>query len=134
MLPAQRLDELLVRFLLARLVENAHVRLSPVERLGGFAEAAGETVVNEGELQGAFEGFVDGLVGGEDWNISWESVSRRVDTEICIFGTEGRKKAIQVWIVLCLIFFWGADSPSENRHRRQAHRRRRWWFRGPRPG
>lgn len=63
MLPAQRLDELLVRFLLARFVEHAHVRLSPVERLGGFAEAAGETVVDEGELQGAFEGFVDGLTG-----------------------------------------------------------------------
>ena len=63
MLPAQRLDELLVRFLLARLVEDAHVRLSPVERLGGFAEAAGETVVDEGELQGPFEGFVDGLAG-----------------------------------------------------------------------
>ena len=39
------------------------MRLSPVERLGGFAEAAGETVVDEGELQGAFEGFVDGLAG-----------------------------------------------------------------------
>ena len=64
MLPAQRLDELLVRFLLTRLVEHAHVRLSPVERLGGFAEAAGETVVDEGELQGAFEGFVDGLARG----------------------------------------------------------------------
>ena len=65
MLPAQCLDELLVRFLLARLVEHAHVRLSPVERLGGFAEAAGETVVDEGEFQGAFEGFVDGLVAKE---------------------------------------------------------------------
>ena len=61
MLPAQRLDELLVRFLLARFVEHAHVRLSPVQRLRGFAEAAGETVVDESEFQGAFEGFVDGL-------------------------------------------------------------------------
>ena len=61
MLPAQRLHELLVGLLLARFVQHAHVRLSSVECLGGFAEAAGETVVDEGELEGAFESFVDGL-------------------------------------------------------------------------
>lgn len=39
------------------------MRLSSIECLGGFAEAAGETVVDEGELEGAFESFVDGLTG-----------------------------------------------------------------------
>ena len=63
MLPAQRLHELLVGFLLACFVQHAHVRLSSVQRFGGFAEAAREAVVDECELQGAFEGFVDGLAG-----------------------------------------------------------------------
>ncbi len=38
------------------------MRLAPVERLGGLAEAAGQAVVDEGELEGAFEGFEGGLV------------------------------------------------------------------------
>ena len=63
MLSAQRHHELLVGFLLARLVQHAHVRLSSIERLGGFAEAPGETVVDEGEFEGAFEGFEGGLPG-----------------------------------------------------------------------
>ena len=63
-LRAQRHHELLVGLLLARLVEHAHVRLSSVERLGGFAEPAGEAVVDECELQGAFEGVEDGLLAG----------------------------------------------------------------------
>lgn len=62
-LPAQRHHQLLVGLLLAPFVQHAHVRLAPVERFGGFAEAAGEAVVDEGELQGAFEGFEGGLRG-----------------------------------------------------------------------
>ena len=61
MLRAQRHHKLDVGLFLARFVQHAHVRLSPVERFGGFAESAGQTVVDEGELEGAFEGFVDGL-------------------------------------------------------------------------
>jgi len=49
-LAAQSDDELLVRLLLARLVEHAHVRLATVEGLGGFAETARESVVDESEL------------------------------------------------------------------------------------
>lgn len=37
------------------------MRLAAVERLGGFAEAAREAVVDEGELEDAFEGFEGGL-------------------------------------------------------------------------
>ena len=40
------------------------MRLSSVERLGGFAEPAGEAVVDECELQGAFESVEDGLLAG----------------------------------------------------------------------
>ena len=64
MLRAQRHHELLVGLLLARLVEHAHVRLSSVQRFGGFAEPAGKAVVNECELQGAFEGVEYGLFAG----------------------------------------------------------------------
>ena len=64
MLRAQRHHEFLVGLLLARLVEHAHVRLSSVQRFGGFAEPAGKAVVDECELQGAFEGVEDGLLAG----------------------------------------------------------------------
>lgn len=59
MLGAQRDDQLLVGLLLACLVEDAHVRLSSVEGLGGFAQAAGETVVHERQLQDALERVED---------------------------------------------------------------------------
>jgi len=55
MLPTQRHHQLLVRLLLARLVEHAHVGLTAVERFAGFAEAAGEAVVNEGVFEDAFQ-------------------------------------------------------------------------------
>ena len=61
MLPAQRHHQLLVSFLLARLVQHAHVGLSSIERFGGFAKAAGEAIVDEGEFQDTFEGFESGL-------------------------------------------------------------------------
>jgi hypothetical protein len=59
-LGAQGNDELLVRLLLASLVQDAHVGLSSVKGLGCFAETAGETVVDEGELQDSLEGVEDG--------------------------------------------------------------------------
>jgi len=62
-LGAQRNDELLVGFLFAGLVEDAHVGLSAVERLAGFTETAGETVVDECELENtcrpSLERFID---------------------------------------------------------------------------
>lgn len=60
MLPAQRHHQLLIRLLFAVLVQHAHVRLAAVERLGGFAETAGETVVDEGEFEDAFQRFENG--------------------------------------------------------------------------
>jgi hypothetical protein len=54
-LGAQGNDELLVRLLLAGLVENAHVRLATVEGLGRLAQTAGKSVVDEGELENALE-------------------------------------------------------------------------------
>ena len=61
MLAAQRNHQLLVCLLLARLVQHAHVGLSSIERFGGFAEAAGEAIVDECEFQDTFEGFESGL-------------------------------------------------------------------------
>jgi hypothetical protein len=58
-LVAESNDELLVRLLLAGLVEDAHVGLAAVEGLGSLAETARETVVHEGELEDTFEGVKD---------------------------------------------------------------------------
>ena len=67
-LAAERNHQLLVRLLLARLVEHAHVGLSSIERLGSFTETAGKTVVDEGDLEHALERVEDrhaaaGVVG-----------------------------------------------------------------------
>lgn len=59
-LGAQGDHELLVGLLLAGLVEHAHVRLSSVQGLGGLAQAAGETVVHQSELEDALERVEDG--------------------------------------------------------------------------
>lgn len=67
MLRAQRNNELLVRLLLAGLVQDAHVRLATVEGLGRLAETASKTVVDERELEHALESLEDGhlaLSGG----------------------------------------------------------------------
>ena len=53
-------DELLVGLLLAVLVQDAHVGLTSVEGLGGLAEAAGQTVVNQRQLQDTLEGVLHG--------------------------------------------------------------------------
>ena len=50
-LRAQRNDEFLVRLFFAGFVEDAHVCLATVEGFGGFAEAAREAVVNEGDFE-----------------------------------------------------------------------------------
>lgn len=54
-LGAERLDELLVGFLVAALVEHAHVRLAAVERLGRFAETTREAVVDKGMAENALQ-------------------------------------------------------------------------------
>ena len=59
-LAAKSDDQLLVSLLLARLVEDAHVRLATVESLGCFAEAAGEAVVDQGELEDTLESVKNG--------------------------------------------------------------------------
>jgi hypothetical protein len=56
-LGAQGNDELLVCLLLARLIEDAHVGLATVEGLGGLAQTAGESVVDESELEDTLEGL-----------------------------------------------------------------------------
>ena len=60
MLGAKRHDQLLIRLLLARLVEDTHVGLASIEGLAGLAQAAREPVVDESEFEDAFEGFEDG--------------------------------------------------------------------------
>jgi hypothetical protein len=59
-LGAERNNELLVRLLLASLVQNAHVRLATVEGLGSLTETAGKAVVDEGELEDALERLENG--------------------------------------------------------------------------
>jgi hypothetical protein len=59
-LGAESNNELLVRLLLASLVQDAHVRLATVEGLGSLTETAGKTVVDESELENTLEGLKDG--------------------------------------------------------------------------
>ena len=54
-LRAQGNNELFVCLFLAGLVENAHVRLTAVEGLGGLAQTTGKSVVDEGDLENALE-------------------------------------------------------------------------------
>ena len=56
-LAAESDDQLLVGLLLASLVEDAHVRLATVERLGSLTQTTGETVVDERDLQNTLEGI-----------------------------------------------------------------------------
>ena len=57
-LRAQGDDELFVGFFFAGFVQHAHVCLAAVEGFGGFAEAAGETVVDEGDFQDSWLGLL----------------------------------------------------------------------------
>ena len=72
MFRTQRHNKLLVRFLFAILVEHAHMRLSSIERLASFAQAAGQSVVDECEFKYALQSLDDthlslggGAVGGD---------------------------------------------------------------------
>jgi len=58
-LAAQRHDQLLVRLLLTRLIEHAHVGLATIEGFAGFAEATGQAVVDESDLEDSLEGVDD---------------------------------------------------------------------------
>lgn len=60
MLRAERNNELLVRLLLACLVQDTHVCLATVEGLGSLAQTAGKTVVDESELENTLERLEDG--------------------------------------------------------------------------
>jgi hypothetical protein len=59
-LRAQGHDQLLVRLFLASFVEDAHVSLTPIEGLAGFAETTGETVVDECDLEDTLQGLENG--------------------------------------------------------------------------
>ena len=60
MLRTQRHHQLLIRFLLAAFVQDAHVCLTSVERFASLAQSACESVVDKGEFENAFEGFEHG--------------------------------------------------------------------------
>lgn len=60
MFGAQSLHELLIRLLLAALVEHGHVGLATIQRLARLAEAAGKTVVDERMPEDPLECFLDG--------------------------------------------------------------------------
>jgi len=57
---AQSLHELLVRLLLATLVEHGHVGLATIQRLARLAETTGEAVVDERMSEDSLECFLDG--------------------------------------------------------------------------
>ena len=59
-LRAKRNNKLLVRLLLAALVEYAHVSLAAVERLGRLAKTTSETVVDERDAEHALQRIQDG--------------------------------------------------------------------------
>ena len=63
-LAAEGNDQLLVRLLLAGLVEDTHVGLATVEGLAGLTETAGETVVDEGDLEDTLQGVQHGHGAG----------------------------------------------------------------------
>ena len=60
MLAAEGNNELLVGLLLASLVEDAHVCLATVEGLGSLTETAGESIVDQRDLEDTLEGIEDG--------------------------------------------------------------------------
>lgn len=55
MLRAQRNNKLLVRLLLALLVEHTHVRLTTVEGLRGLAQTARESIVRQRDTKNALQ-------------------------------------------------------------------------------
>jgi hypothetical protein len=59
-LAAKSNDELLVGLLLASLVEDAHVCLATVKSLGSLTETAGESIVDQRDLEDTLEGIEDG--------------------------------------------------------------------------
>jgi hypothetical protein len=59
-LGAQRHNQLLVRLFLTPLVENAHMRLSPVQRLRSLPQTTRKTVVDQRDLQHALQRVQDG--------------------------------------------------------------------------
>jgi hypothetical protein len=59
-LRAKRNNKLLVCLLFACLVQDTHVCLATVEGLGGLAQTAGKSVVDESELENALERLKDG--------------------------------------------------------------------------
>ena len=71
-LGAQGDDELLVRLLLAGLVQDTHVSLTAVQGLGSLTETASQTIVHESQLQ-------DTLQGIENRHLSLGGIARNLD-------------------------------------------------------
>jgi hypothetical protein len=81
-LGAESNNELLVGLLLAGLVENAHVGLAAVEGLGGFAQTARKSVVDQGELE-------DTLQGVENGHLALASIGADFDFDLTDLGDLG---------------------------------------------
>ena len=123
-LAAQRHDELLVRFLLARLVEHAHVRLAAVERLAGLAQAARQSVVDQRNLQHALERVQDGhlalagggigadfdFVGGRDGG-GW-LFSVRLERGVLVLGDGGEVERVSYHVCFFDVGFSSKSSGS----------------------
>jgi len=73
-LGAQRDNKLLVRLLLARLVEHTHVRLATVERLGRLAQTAGESVVDQSDLENALQSVQHGHAAASGVGVDFDFV------------------------------------------------------------
>jgi hypothetical protein len=57
MLSTQRHYQLLIRLLLARLVQHTHMRLTSVKRFGGFAQTPREAIVDECDFEHTLQGI-----------------------------------------------------------------------------
>ena len=74
MLRAKRNNKLLVRLLLARLVQDTHVRLATVERLGRLAQTAGQAVVDQSDLENTLEGVQYGHAAASGVGVDFDFV------------------------------------------------------------
>ena len=78
MLLAQRHHQLLIRLLLARLVQHAHVRLTPIQGLGSLPQPTRQTIMDKREFEDTLEGFKDGhlTLGGGSIGGDFDLVGR----------------------------------------------------------
>lgn len=82
MLSTESHHQFFISFLLAVLVQHAHVRLTAIERFASFPQPARKTVVNEGKFQDALKGF-------KDRHLAWRPAFMG-DLDILVLGRGGR--------------------------------------------